>query len=290
MTASTIGTILLTSQVALGGLFHCNLFSKGSHCGPCKTSHPMVQREVSVLLHCPNWKDRKGAAKVLRKVDWKCHPEVVPALAHVVLNDCEKKVRAEAAETLAKLAPCVPEAHAALVLASQRDPYHGTRKWAKKALGNLDRRCLAACTHCGPLPGRHVTVVQPLPVIDVVPAPPAYAPAPGPAPVEVLPPGGYGMPPVPDPGRSSLRPIYPEGSIEAAPGLEPSTPDPYLPRAIPSEPPLDFVPPRPGDDSPFIVPPEASNRPTTPSRPQPQPAAAPNRTRFTTILNPLGRR
>ncbi|CAN5763217.1 hypothetical protein BH23PLA1_BH23PLA1_18090 [soil metagenome] len=289
MTATTIGTILLTSQVALGGLFPCKLFDKGSPCGPCRTSHPVVHREVSVLLHCPNGKDRASAAVSLRKVDWKCHPEVVPALAHAMLHDCEAKVRAKSAETLAKLAPCLPEAHSALILASQRDPNHGTRKWAKKALGNLDRGCLAACTHCGPLPGGIVSIGQPLPVFDVLPTPVPGPPTDDPL-GELLPPGGQVVPSLP-PGHSSLRPVYPEDSTEMAPRLEPPVPDPVLPRTFPIEPPFELVPPAlPPDssgDSPFLVPPEATHRPS-PGRPQPMAPA--NRARFTSLLGSLGNR
>lgn len=110
---------------------------------------PPAAYEIRKLLTCPNWRERDDAAAALRQYDWECQPEIVDALSRAVVDDCHKEVREEAAESLAKLAPCVPCAHAALEQATG-DPYHGVRKWARRALKNMDRRCTAPCDVCGP--------------------------------------------------------------------------------------------------------------------------------------------
>ena len=122
-------------------------------CDVCGIRRAAVLTEITRLQTCPNWRKRDDAAHALRKVNWHCHPEVVDALAYSLLRDCEEEVREEAAETLAKLAPCTPVAHQALMQAADCDPDHATRKWARRALKAMAGRCEAPCQVCGPTPG-----------------------------------------------------------------------------------------------------------------------------------------
>ncbi len=195
-------------------------------CDLCGVETAKVQYELQRLHADPRWRQRDNAAHELRKFDWHCHPEILSSLVQAMLSDCEEEVREEAAETLAKLAPCVPEVHAALAKAANCDPDHATRKWARRGLDRLKTRCGAACSICGPVPtefvaGHGKTVISPpapSPTVYIEPLPTA----PSSDPLLELPP---------------LQPIPPSETIPA-----PSTTVPPLP---------------PSDTGPFLVPPSA---------------------------------
>ncbi len=245
---ASLSTLALLTQVALGWTGHHA--PRSACCDVCGVETFAVATQIRILQTHPNWRERDDAAHELRDFDWRCHPEIPAALVNALLHDCEEEVREESAQTLTKIAPCVPEVHAALVYAAQCDPDHATRKWARRALRNLDKRCIAACDICGPMPPGAV-------------APSPY-PAPYPAPV-VEPPlttrYEYVAPPVysaPIESRSSRYvipgpPSAPYDPIESSPIGSPEPPEVILP---PEEglPPL--TPPR--EASPFVVPPAAT--------------------------------
>ena len=77
---------------------------------------------------------RAHAAEELRQFDAASHPEVVPILIDVLLNDKKPAVRAEAAQSLGKLRPVSQEAGQALEQALAKDPSMRVRLQARSAL------------------------------------------------------------------------------------------------------------------------------------------------------------
>jgi hypothetical protein len=151
MMAGSLYTIIVVAQVAVGGLWH---HDRGpGYCDVCGVETARIQEEIATLQACPKWRVRDDAAHALRRFDWKCHPEIVAALATALLRDCEEE--------------------------------------ARRALERLDRRCLGDCRICGPAVGQvsiPVPVQEPILVPGSLPEPPSYQfPAESP-PVENLPP------------------------------------------------------------------------------------------------------
>jgi hypothetical protein len=144
-------TLLLWSQAAIGFTGHHQ--PKAGCCDVCGVETAEVSRLIQRLRCCPNWRARDDAAHDLREFDWKCHPEISEALVAAMLKDCDSDVREEAAESLAKMAPCVPGVHEALARTASCDPDWCTRKWAKRGLKALGKRCVSDCSVCGPIPG-----------------------------------------------------------------------------------------------------------------------------------------
>lgn len=186
MTALMTSLLLLTGAVP-GFTGHHRPAARVACCDTCGVETARVAVLIQRLQRCPRWRDRDNAAHALRKVDWKCHPEAALALVTAMMRDCEEEVREEAAESLAKMKPCLPEVHAALALAARCDPDHATRKWARRGLKSVEDRCLASCDVCGPdaaIPTRYVVpsrpdgaIGQPLvipPTYELPSAPPVY--------------------------------------------------------------------------------------------------------------------
>src|SRR5947209_2833855 len=138
MSSMVYTTLVLTS---LGGLFGHHARRPGL-CITCGEPPAAILTDIQVLQTCPNWRERDRAARRLRRYDWHCHPEVAAVLATALLTDRCEEVREEAAESLTRLAPCVPEAHAALRHAADADPDRATRKWARRGLRALGGRCV----------------------------------------------------------------------------------------------------------------------------------------------------
>jgi hypothetical protein len=183
MIAATWGVVAIVAQAMLGW--------GGGHDPVPDSSEARVVENAAILAQVarlqtsPRRRDRDHAAHALRKVDWRCHPEVVGALAYSLLHDPEEEVREEAAQSLTRMAPCLAVAHEALSRAADADPDHSTRHWARKGLKALGRRCEGLCKVCGQ------TVVGPGAPIPGGPAIPV--PASLPAPVEAV------IPPIIDP-------------------------------------------------------------------------------------------
>lgn len=239
---STMCAFVMVAQAALGiGGHHSR--SVGC-CGECGMEQVFIANQIQILQTSPRWRSRDNAAHALRKVDWKCHPVVATALVQAMLTDCEEEVREEAAETLAKLAPCLPEVHMALAQAAEHDPDHATRKWARRGLKALGKKCEGACQVCGPVSGP--TVVEP-PLLPFSSEPTAIEPqvpsvflSPDPLPPSTIPPSGL---PEPMPGTSPF--------LEPSEVSPPSLPEP--PAIV--EPPLDspLSSKRPPVDSPLSL-------------------------------------
>ena len=182
-TTGPICTLALLTHCAfgglLGGLFDCLKDHHRGHeyngpdcCRACLVEQRTVINLIAIMQQHPNWRERDDAAHELREFDWRCHPEIAPALAFTMLEDPHEEVREEAAETLAKLAPCDPAAHVALREAAVADPDHATRKWARRALAKLDHRCLDDCPICGPAPAAVVEAPVPTIIEEEVIVPP----------------------------------------------------------------------------------------------------------------------
>lgn len=157
MLTATIGTALLICQSVLGD--HGHHRAKVGACDSCGEKNGEILATVSRLQTSPRWRDRDDAANDLRDFDWRCHPEVVGALAFTLLNDPEEEVREEAAESLAKMAPCLPVAHAALSQAAENEHDHATKHWVRKGLKALRGRCEGTCEVC--VPGSSDAIVLP---------------------------------------------------------------------------------------------------------------------------------
>lgn len=271
-TTGPICTLALLTHCAfgglLGGLFDCLKDHHRGHeyngpecCRACLVEQRTVINLIAIMQKHPNWRERDDAAHELREYDWRAHPEIAPSLAFTMLEDPHEEVREEAAETLAKLAPCDPSAHVALREAAVADPDHATRKWARRALAKLDHRCLDDCPICGPAPEAVVEAPVPTIVEEEV----------------IMPPDAYGrpLPPIdPRPRVDGELPIepYPGGipPMEALPPIEgygpevapyPGLPDPnarpgLLPEPLPpAEGPIEVLPPA---EVPPVAPPAAS--------------------------------
>lgn len=222
---------MILSQTLLGGHGH---HRRVEECDRCGERDARLAATLVKLQTCPRWQERDDAAHDLRDYDWRVHPEVVETLCYALLNDPEEEVREEAAETLAKLAPGLPVAHASLSRAAKCDRDLATRLWAKKALKALPDSCEGTCQVCGPEaivgePG----LVGPLvdetvfPGLPIVPGKPVIGPNPG----LML-----------DPGPESIAPLPPlESTVEPAP-----------PPFAPSEPYRDATPLPPPPPSPAV--------------------------------------
>lgn len=217
---SSMCAFMMVAQAALGIGGHHD--RSVDCCETCGMEQVFIATQIQTLQTSPRWRSRDNAAHALRKVDWKCHPEVASALVQAMLTDCEGEVREEAAESLAKLAPCLPEVHMALRQAAEHDPDRATRKWARRGLKALGKKCQGACQVCGPLSSP--TVVEP-PLLPFGSLPTV---------VEPRVPSVF-LSPVPSPPTTTPAAILPEPMPGSSPFLAPKG-DP--PPAI-VEPPLD---------------------------------------------------
>ena len=207
----TIGTTMVLATATLGWSDHHA--AKDVCCDVCGVESAAVATQIQRLLTCPNRHDRENAAARLRKFGWKCHPEIPAALVSAMLADCHEEVREEAAESLAKLKPCLPEVHAALARAVECDPDWATRHWARKGLKAIGKHCDAPCDVC--TPGIEIEPSFHAPVV-VGPArvgPPVYD--------------------APIPSEPRLE-VDPAPAVEPAPGLVPGPEIPIPDEAAPS--------------------------------------------------------
>jgi hypothetical protein len=117
-------------------------------CGECGVKVTAVATLIADLRTAPRGSDRESAARALRGIAWKCHPDVVVALSDSLLHDPDGCVRREAAESLTKLGACQGEAHFALQHAAARDRNLFVRAQAKRGLKSLSHRCDGDCAVC----------------------------------------------------------------------------------------------------------------------------------------------
>ncbi len=220
MTGGSWVVALAAAMAATGG--HGPRAPRPGACGTCGVAGRAVAVDVAVLRGSPRPKARARAARALRKVDWKCHPEAVLALADALRRDGADGVREQAAESLGRMAPCVPIAHEALLRAAEGDPEEDVREEARDALKSLGDRCLVACRACGPPPPAGPSVIQGPTILPDAWMPfltgePARGPTPAPRPLapEALPPAlaPEALPPdsPPPPPRPESPPL--EGPI-----------------------------------------------------------------------------
>lgn len=226
MFTATIGTALIFCQTALGG--HGHHGAKVGACDSCGEKNGAIFATVARLQTAPRWRDRDDAANDLRDFDWRCHPEVVGALAFALLNDPEEEVREEAAESLAKMAPCLPVAHAALSQAAEHERDFATRHWAKKGLKALRGQCEGTCDVCEPGASEAIPLPTTLDGQTILPGFP------------LIPGKTLGEPPFDSTVESftPLTPLPPDASLEGAP-LAPEEAAPLPPTEASPFPPAD---------------------------------------------------
>jgi hypothetical protein len=206
MLSATLGVALIVAQSVVGG---SEPRSAAGPCGDgCGVERTALFNQIERLQHAPRWRERDNAAHALRRFDWRCHPEAAEVLVTALLTDCHEEVREEAAQSLTKMAPCLPTVHMALTRAAAADPDGATRRWAKRGLRALGRnRCVGACTVCTPsavaVPGQ---VVGELPIVQG-------------APEKVLPPVDSRVEPAPaGPAPEPAAPKLEEPRLEPATG------------------------------------------------------------------------
>ncbi|WP_169977181.1 HEAT repeat domain-containing protein [Tautonia rosea] len=251
MMTTLTSVAVLTIQLTVGGLglFDClkkdrHAFGGADCCLRCESEVIKVHNLLEVLQYHVSASQRVDAARSLRSYDWQCHPEMVPVLADVLINDCEKKVRKAVAETLAKLHPCDPTAQVALEQAAISDSDFWTRRRARKALDRIDRGCGSGCSVCAPIAVVGEVVGTPLPVeyeVEIETLPPLRAPrvygevpydrvaplyerrVPTLPPADVTEPSRSDIPVLPDPNARpellprSIEPFELEAPVEVAP-------------------------------------------------------------------------
>lgn len=203
---SLLTTLLLVGPAAMGFSGHHRRPAAVGCCDVCGVGSAEVAGLIREMQCHPKWRKRDNAAHDLREFDWRCHPEAAQALAAAMLCDPEEEVREEAAESLAKMKPCLPEVHAALARASRCDPDHATRKWARRGLEAVGERCVAQCGVCGVDPALPAQYVVPVPagsIREVVPVVP-YEPPLAPPVEEIMPPSE--LPPGPEAESPFLAP------------------------------------------------------------------------------------
>ena len=102
-----------------------------------KTKPNPAERVPELIVIVKTDKDeskRTSAAEELRQYDPATHPDIVPVLIDVLLNDAKPAVRVEAAESLAKLRPVSQEAGWALEQARDKDSSMRVRAKARYEL------------------------------------------------------------------------------------------------------------------------------------------------------------
>jgi hypothetical protein len=224
MILANLGLFVVIGASAVGS--HDHRGPKPPSCDECGAKSAAVRKEIQILRTSRKKGDREDAAEDLRKFDWRRHPEAVLALCDALVLDPSDDVREEAAESLGKMAPCVPAAHEALSRAASRDPDHGVRKEARKAMTAMTamgRRCIADCQVCGPLPDSSViqgpTIIPPdwMPILSPGPfARPVPTPTPAEEPqLEPLPPTLPNVSPLPDVPPPPPTPVRLEGQVGA---------------------------------------------------------------------------
>ena len=134
---------------------------------------------------------RARAAEELRQFDTAAHPEIVPILIDVLLNDKKTAVRAEAAQSLGKLRPVSQEAGQALEQALAKDPSMRVRLQARSALLQYHwsgYRSASKKDAPPPFESKEPPLAEPGPSLappPTMPAPGRLTPQPAPTPVPV---------------------------------------------------------------------------------------------------------
>jgi hypothetical protein len=233
MIAAAVSPVLMLAP--LFAILPCRHEKSRDECTICVEETSEVLERVTKLQTCPGWLARRKAARSLRTYDWKCHPEAVEALADALLHDDHGLVRQAAAESLAKMKPCVPVAHEAVAKAAKCDTCLLARLSAKKALKAIGKSCVEDCEICGPIDPDSPDDsflgeprLGPIPMDSTVdPLPPAIRDVPG-SESELSPFSPENPPPLAP--RGSLRRAPLRSTQDDAPVLE----MPLLPRANPT--------------------------------------------------------
>lgn len=239
-----LGVILAVSI----GTIHSGHDRVVSECSDCGVERAAVQEKIAKLRTAPHWIVRRKAARSLRNLDWRRHPEAVEALADAVRCDRQCLVRQEAAESLGKMKACLPVAHETLAHAAVDDPSLIARHAAGKALKSVGKSCVEPCDACGVSEMGVEDFGDELPPIRVGPVP-SIVPETNLDPLE---PASFTLPVAP-PVPSPFVPIDGTG-FPARPPVSPPRIDgndlrPLAPPTVP----IDRYDPRPGEAPPTPV-------------------------------------
>lgn len=193
---------------------------------------------IGTLKIDPDEHKREAAAEALRHFDANTSPEVVSALIDALQHDKAIGVRCEAAQSLGKLRPVMPEATTALQQASANDSSMKVRWHARTAL----MHCHLAGHNGAPAEGPSLNLpANPQPTVPVRPTnrEPPLAPAPT---------GAAVVAPSPVPAAPARAPIVITPVPKAATPSQPRSP------LVPTEAPPLESPPSTGDQGPILGP------------------------------------
>ena len=201
MLATTLGVGLIVAQSVLG--WQGQEAGPSVRCGGCGLENSVVTSQIVRLQTSGRWRARERAAHELRRVDWRNHPEVLGALSYSLLNDRNREVRGEAAESLTRMGANTVVVQEAMGRSAIGDPDLATRWKARRGLRHLSRYREGECPTCETMPARVVgpTVVVPGEVVSGSELSPIQEES-------------AGLPPEP-------TPIIPRGSIDSRVRPEP---------------------------------------------------------------------
>ena len=211
MLATTFGVGLIVAQSVLG--WQGMEAGPSVRCGGCGLENSVVTAQLVRLQTSGRWRERERAAHELRRVNWRNHPEVLGALSYSLLNDRNREVRGEAAESLTKMGANTVVVQEAMGRSATRDPDIATRFKARRGLRHLARHHDGECLTCETVPARVVgpTVVVPGEVISGSELTPIREESAGPPPEPT---------PLPGPSIDSRVDSAPAPAVEPAPKSE----------------------------------------------------------------------
>jgi hypothetical protein len=188
---------------------------------------------------------RAAAAEELRQYDPAAHPEIVPILIDVLLNDPKASVRSEAAESLGKLRPATQEAGWALEQALEKDSSVRVRLRCRYALLGYHWGKSDGAPKDKPPSGKEPPKEQPMKVVPPINTivPPAKPGSKTKAPAVI---------------NETTPPPLVEPSASKVPGFRPLPPGPMTPgtpRIVPANPPKLQAPPMKPNEGPALEPP-----------------------------------
>ncbi len=126
--------LLLLLTTLLADTARAGIFFNRTPTPPKPAPTERVPQLLKELKESGDENKRGAAVDELRQFDLQAFPQIVPAIIDALINDKKPYVRAEAAQTLGKLRPMMPEIATALETARDKDESMRVRLQARSAL------------------------------------------------------------------------------------------------------------------------------------------------------------